>query len=635
MIQQINSGEGSIRNTCIAIIAFTMSAYHLYTGFFGAPIGEIHYPIHLLFAVIIIFMTSEHSELTGKRLWLARIYDSFMIILAISSTGYLFLNAEYLTTRMALFDPVTPLEYALGICMMMVILEAARRSVGWALVIVLFIFLLYSNLGKFLPFPLWHRGYDIDYVVDYTYLTTEGVFGVPIAVMASYVFHFVLFGSFLVASGAGDFFTDFARALTGRSIGGAAKTAVVSSTLMGMLSGSSAANVVTTGSFTIPAMRKSGYSGQFAAGVEAVASSGGQITPPIMGAAAFIMMEFIGVDYATIMGIAIIPAILYFFAVFFMVDLEARRLNLKPFIEESIPNLLHVLKHRGYLLISIFVMLYLLIDGWTPTTAAVYAIASLLILLVIFDPDNRKRIHVVCWDAMCAAPKMVVPVTIACAVGGILVGLITLTGLGLRMSTIILDISGGHLIIILILTMIMGVILGMGMPTSGAYIILAALLAPGLEEAGVQILAAHMFIMYVAAKSSITPPVAIASYAAAAIAGTDPWKTSLLAFKLGLSVFIIPYMFVYGPALLGLAPVLEVTWVFITAMIGIFCLSVSCIGWLFVGLRGIERLIYLSAALLLIQPSWGSDGTGFTIFLIVTAFVFFRSKRLEEDKSSS
>ena len=633
MTQKLAFGDGSIRDNCVALIAFAMSAYHLYTGFLGAPIGEIHYPIHLLFAVVIIFMTSEHRELSGKKLWLARSYDALMIILAASSTGYLFLNAEYLTTRMALFDPVTHIEYALGICMMIVILEAARRSVGWALVIVLFIFLIYSNLGKLLPFPLWHRGYDVDYVVDYTYLTTEGVFGVPIAVMASYVFHFVLFGSFLVASGAGDFFTDFARALTGRSIGGSAKTAVVSSTLMGMLSGSSAANVVTTGSFTIPAMRKSGYSGQFAAGVEAVASSGGQITPPIMGAAAFIMMEFIGVDYATIMGIAIIPAILYFFAVFFMVDLEARRLNLKPLIEEGIPNLLTVLKRRGYLLISIIVMLYLLIDGWTPTTAAVYAIASLLVLLVIFDPHNRKRIVWVCWDAMCTAPKMVVPVTIACAVGGILVGLITLTGLGLRMSTIILDISGGYLIIILILTMVMGVILGMGMPTSGAYIILAALLAPGLEDAGVQILAAHMFIMYVAAKSSITPPVAIASYAAAAVAGTDPWKTSLLAFKLGLSVFIIPYMFVYGPALLGLAPPAEVTWVFITAMIGIFCLSVACIGWLFVDLRSLERLIYLSAAVLLIQPSWISDGTGFTIFCLMTAFVYLRSKRREEYKS--
>ena len=627
MTESSSSTKWLTREGIAALIAFAMSAYQLYTGFLGAPIGEIHYPIHLLFAVVILFMTSHHSGLDGAKLWMARAYDMVMIAIAVTSTGYLFLNAEYLTTRMALFDPVTPIEYVLGICIILVVMEAARRAVGWVLVIILVVFLIYSYFGNLLAFPLWHRGYTIDYMIDYLYLANEGVFGVPVAVMASSVFHFVLFGSFLVASGAGNFFTDFARALTGRAIGGAAKTAVVASTLMGMLSGSSAANVVTTGSFTIPAMRKSGYSGIFAAGVEAVASSGGQITPPIMGAAAFIMMEFVGVDYATIMGIAIIPAILYFLAVFFMVDLEARRLNLRTQIEDDMPKLWAVLKRRGYLLISIGVMLYLLIDGWTPTTAAVYAIASLLGLLILFDPPNRKRILRVCWDAMVAAPKLVAPVTIACAVGGILVGLITLTGLGLRLSTIILDVSGGYLIVILILTMIMGVILGMGMPTSGAYIILAALLAPGLVEAGVPILAAHMFMLYVAAKSSITPPVAIASYAAAAIAGTDPWRTSLVAFKLGLSVFIIPYMFVYGPALLGLAPPMEVAWVFVTAVVGIFSLSVACIGWLFIDLRAFERWISLGASLMLIQPSWETDGAGFLVFGLLATFAYFRAQR--------
>jgi TRAP transporter 4TM/12TM fusion protein len=615
------------RKNMAAVVAVAMSAYHLYTGFFGAPIGEVHYPLHLLFAVVILFITSVHPDLMGAKLWLARAYDFVMLGMAAISTGYLFLNAEYLTTRMMLVDPLSPIEMTLGVSMILVVLEAARRAVGWALVIILFVFIVYAYGGDILPFPLWHRGYSVEYMLDYTYLTTGGLFGVPVAVMANYVFHFVLFGALLVASGAGDFFTDFARALTGRAIGGPAKTAVVSSTLMGMLSGSSAANVVTTGSFTIPAMRKSGYSAKFAAAVEAVASSGGQITPPIMGAAAFIMMEFVGVSFVTIMSISIIPAILYFLAVFFMVDLEARRLNLKVLNKDKIPKILDVLKRRGYLLISIGVMLWLLIDGWTPTTAAVWSIASLLILLVLFDPPNRKRIHLVCWDAMVKAPSMVVGVTIACAVGSILVGLITMTGLGLRMSTIILDFSGGYLIVILIMTTVMGIILGMGMPTSGAYIILASLLAPGLEEAGVELLAAHMFIMYVAAKSSITPPVAIASYAAAAIAGTDPWKTSLLAFKLGLSVFIIPYMFVYGPALLGLAPPMEVTWVFITAVFGIFALSVACIGWLFDSLSGIERYVAFGASLLMIQPNWITDGLGFFIFCMLAFYIQKRPKR--------
>lgn len=616
------------RKNIAAAVAVAMSAYHLYTGFFGAPIGEIHYPIHLLFALVILFLTSTHPDLAGTKLWFARVYDVVMIALAIASTGYLFLNAEYLTTRMILVDPLTPTQLTLGITMLFVVMDAVRRAVGWVLLIVLATFVVYAYGGNVLPFPLWHRGYSIDYMIDYTYLTTDGLFGVPLAVMASYVFHFVLFGAFLVASGAGDFFTDFARALTGRAIGGSAKTAVVASTFMGMLSGSSAANVVTTGSFTIPAMRKSGYTARFAAAVEAVASSGGQVTPPVMGAAAFIMMEFVGVNYATIMGIAIIPAVLYFFAVYFMVDLEARRLDLRGRAEEEMPKLWDVLKRRGYLLISIGVMLWLLIDGWTPTTAAVWSIASLLILLILFDPENRRRIHLVCWDAMVQAPKMVASVTIACAVGGVLVGIITLTGLGLRMSTIILDFSGGHLILILILTTIMGIVLGMGMPTSGAYIVLAALLAPGLEDAGVNLLAAHMFIMYVAAKSSITPPVAIASYAAAAIAGTDPWKTSLLAFKLGLSVFIIPYMFVYGPALLGLAPPMEVAWAFVTAMSGIFALSVACIGWYLLDLRAWERLVSLGAALLMINPGWLTDSIGFTVYALLTIYLIMRRKKI-------
>lgn len=617
------------RRNVTALIAFAMSAYHLYTGFFGAPISEIHYPLHLLLAFSILFLVAKDSAAgaTGWRRSLAIGWDLLMVALTVFATGYLFLNAEAVTTRMLFVTPLTTMQWLAGIAMILVVLEAARRAVGWALVVILAVFLLYAYYGYLLPGALWHRGYGVDTIIEYTYLTTEGVFGVPVGVMAQYVFHFVLFGSLLVASGAGDFFTDFARALTGRATGGPAKTAVVSSTFMGMLSGSSAANVVTTGSFTIPTMRRAGYKPTFAAGVEAVASSGGQITPPIMGAAAFIMMEFTGETYATIMGIAVIPAFLYFIAVFFMVDLEARRLGLRIRVDEDLPRLWQVLRTRGYLLASIVAMVWFLIQGWTPTMAACAAIATLVGLLVLLDPQNRRRILRVLWDAMVRAPGMVAPVTVACAVGGILVGIVGLTGLGLRMSTIILDYSGGVLILILILTTIMGIILGMGMPTSGAYIILAALLAPGLVDAGVELLAAHMFVMYVASKSSITPPVAIASYAAAAVAGTDPWRTSLVAFRLGLSVFIIPFMFVYGPELLGMAPALEVAAVVVTATIGILALSVACIGWLFVDLSWYERVIAFGASLLLIQPNLTTDSAGFAVFGGLALLGFLRSRR--------
>lgn len=593
-------------------VAVAMSAYHLWTGFFGAPIGEVHFPLHLLLALAVLFLARP----AGQPLAVAPLlWDTVLIALVAAATGYLFVNAEAITARMLFVDPLTATELALGIGLLVAVLEAARRTVGWVLVSVLLAFIAYALFGSVLPGALWHRGYSPAAVIEYGYLTTEGVFGVPVAVMANYVFHFVLFGALLAASGAGDFFTGLARALTAGTTGGPAKTAVVASTFMGMLSGSSAANVVTTGAFTIPAMRRSGYTKEFAAGVEAVASSGGQITPPIMGAAAFIMMEFTGSSYATIMGISAIPAALYALAVFIMVDLEARRLGLAETRDTEAPGLLSVLARQGYLLLAIVVMVGLLVDGWTPTTAAVWAIATLVVLLAALDARNRRRILAVCWTAMADAPKLVAPVTVACAVGGILVGIIGQTGLGLRLSGLILDIAGGRTIVLLILTTIAGIVLGMGMPTSGAYIIMAALLAPGLVQGGIGLLAAHMFIMWVASKSSITPPVAIASYAAAAVAGSDPWRTSWIAFRLGLSIFIIPYMFVFGPQLLGLGGAVEVALAAVTASVGIFALSVAIIGWLFVPLALPARVLFGLAALLLIRPGALTDLAGIALVL--------------------
>ncbi len=601
-----------------------MSAYHLWTGFFGTPVGEVHFPLHLLLALVVLFLARGQD---GAVRPLALAWNFALIGIAGAATGYLFLNAQYVTERMLFVEPLTLTETVLAIGLLLVVLEAARRTVGWVLVIILLVFLAYALFGNQLPGALWHRGYSLEAVLEYTYLTTEGVFGAPLGVMANYVFHFVLFGSLLAASGAGDFFTNLARALTARTVGGAAKSAVVASTFMGMLSGSSAANVVTTGAFTIPAMKRSGYNKEFAAGVEAVASSGGQITPPIMGAAAFIMMEFTGASYATIMGISVIPAALYAIAVFIMVDLEARRLKLAAFVDPDAPTALEVLTRRGYLLVAIFVMIAILADGYTPTTAAVWAIATLAVLLVLFDPPNRRRILKVCWDAMNEAPRLVAPVTVACAVGGILVGIIGQTGLGLRLSGLILDAAGGQTIVLLVLTTIMGIILGMGMPTSGAYIIMAALLAPGLVQGGVSLLAAHMFIMWVASKSSITPPVAIASYAAAAVAGSDPWRTSWVAFRLGLSIFLIPYMFVFGPQLLGMGEPLDVGLAFVTATLGIFALSVAIIGWFLVPLRMIERLGFAAASLLLITPGSLTDLGGIALILALGGIARLRRSR--------
>lgn len=612
----------------VAIIAFAMTLYHLWTAAFGPPIREIHAPLHLCFALTVLFLTPpDLSKLSQRKQIAARGYDFLVMTVAILGTLYLALSADHIATRMLYVTPLSPLEMIVSASMLFVILDAARRTIGWALVILALAFIFYALFGSVLPGLLWHRGYSLNAIFEYSFFTPEGVYGVPVSVMANYVFHFVLFGALLVASGAGDFFSNLANALTAKMTGGPAKASVVSSAFMGMLSGSASANVVTTGSFTIPAMRRAGYEPRFAAAVEAVSSSGGQIAPPILGTAAFIMMEFTGVNYATIVGISVIPAILYFLGVFVIVDLEARRLGLGLGKAIGTPPVLSILRRQGYLLGSIVVMLAILMDGWTPTTAAIGAIASLMVLLALFDPIQRRRVHRVFGEAAVVAPKLVGPVTVACAVGGLLVGLIGLTGLGLRLSGLILQIASGNLLLILILTMVMGVILGMGMPTSGAYIILAALLAPGLVDAGVPLLAAHMFLIFSAAKSSITPPVAIASYAAAAIAGSDPWRTSFTAFRLGLSVFIIPFMFAYGPALLGLGEPMEVAVAFATASLGIAALSVACVGWIFRPISWPMRALFLVSALLMINTAGISDLAGIGMLIALVGWTYFAQRR--------
>jgi TRAP transporter 4TM/12TM fusion protein len=457
------------------------------------------------------------------------------------------------------------------------------------------------------------------------------------------------------------------------------------------LTGSSAANVVTTGSFTIPAMREAGYRGHFAAGVEACASCGGQLTPPIMGSAAFIMMEFIGVSYVEVMRVSIIPAFVYFLACFAMVDLEARRTGLRPMPSADLPRVTDVLRRRGYLLLAVFALLYYLFEGYTPSTAAFWAITYLACLVVMFDEETRRwwnylivfpagavlfglyygtiingvsgglaiaavvplvidhrirvRIVKVVWEAMVEAPKLIAPVTVACAVGGIIVGSITLTGLGERMSIIVLKLGGGYLLLTLFFTMIMAVFLGMGMPTSGAYIVLATLLVPALlqmlqpsyevmlgvgpgEAQTIAMISAHMFIIYCASKSSLTPPVAIASYAAAAVANTDPWKTSMTAFRIGLPIFIIPYMFVYGPQLLWYGDPLGIVWATVTACVGVWIMSVGCIGWLLVPIGWVGRVIALGASLSLMFAEWRSDVVGFALLAGLVGFCVFRRRQM-------
>lgn len=610
----------------VILIALAMSGYHLWVGITGQPVTFINLPVHLMFVFLVLFWNVPVTKKPGfERLSL--VWNLFLSALAVFACGYLIVNVDYVMSRIPSVTHLSLQEYIAGIGMILLVLEATRRTIGWILIVVVAIFLTYARFGSIVPYPFWHRGFGVERILDMVFLTPEGIWGVPLEVTASYVFLFILFGTLLIHSGGGEFFTNLARALTGRSPGGPAKVAVVASTFMGMLSGSSPANVVTTGSFTIPAMKRNGYSPEFAGGVEAAASANGQLTPPIMGAAAFVMMEFLGVSYVDVMLYAAIPSFLCFLAVYIMVDLEARRLNLREDSSAVIESARTILRRQGYLLISVVILMYFLVEGYTPGRACFWAIVSLVALLATFDAENRRNMVNIILAAMATAPRVVGSVSAACAVAGIIVGVITLTGLGLKVSMLVLWIAGGHLLPTLIVTMILAVILSMGMPTSGAYIVLAALLAPAMVDLGVLPISAHMFVLYCASKSSITPPVALSSYAAAAMANSDPWKTSICAFRLALTVFIIPYMFVFGPAILGIGSIAEVSLTVLTASIGLFLLGAASIGWLFLDLRWWERVLFLAASLCMIKPGLMTDSTGFVLGAALTGFAYWRSKQ--------
>ncbi|MBB3330972.1 TRAP transporter 4TM/12TM fusion protein [Halomonas campaniensis] len=608
----------------VTALAVAMSFYHIMTAFFGTPISEVHLPVHLGFALVIIFWTYRKPA-AGSLGALLILRDLGLTAMAVGGCAFLALNSAELQQRMLYFDPLTTPQLLFGAMLVFTVLEAARRVVGWPLVILGATAIAYALWGNYLPSVLWHRGYSFESIIESTYLTQDGLWTTPLRVTATYVFLFVLFGAFLVSSGAGTFFTDLARSLTGRFTGGAAKTAVVSSALMGSLSGSSAGNVVVTGSFTIPTMKRAGFPPRFAAGVEAVSSSGGQFMPPVMGSAAFIMAEFIGMPYIEIAQAAIIPALLYFISVIAMVHFEARRLELSPEVADV--RAFEVLKQRGYLLLPVIVMLGVLSSGYTPTLAALYALGSLVLAQVVFERESRTLLVENCLKAMNDAPRIIGQITIASAVGGIIVGVVTQTGLGLRMSSIVLSISQGSLPLLLVLTMLCGVILGMGMPTPAAYIILAVLLAPGLVEFGVPILAAHLFVMYCAGVSAITPPVALASYAAAAIADSDPWRTSLTALKLGLASFIVPYMFVFAPSILGLGSGLQMTINSLAAGVGVIALAASLIGWLWIRMNLYLRGLLFAAALMLIMPGMLVDLAGGVLIVVIATYCFVAGRQ--------
>jgi TRAP transporter 4TM/12TM fusion protein len=592
----------------VTAIAVAMSAFHLYVAFFGPPDAYVMRGSHLAFALVLAFLLTP--GLTGRDERVGPI--GWVLVLAAAACAlYPAANLEYIQNRMYYVDDPTTLDYVFGIGLVVLVMEATRRFTGWALPITAMAFLAYGlTLG----------GQSVGIMLDQLYLTTEGIFGIPLYVSATYVMLFILFGAFVERSGAGQLFMDFALALAGHSSGGPAKVAVITSSLFGTVSGSAVANVMTTGTFTIPLMKRTGYRPAFAGAVEAVASTGGQLMPPIMGAAAFVMAEFLGVSYLKVAAFAILPAVLYYVAVFMAVHFEAKRIGLKGVPRADLPRLKNVLVERGHLFLPLVIIIAVLMAGRSAAFAALVGIASVIPTTWLRSTTRRTFTPTVVLEALEAGARNTLVVALACACAGIVIGTITLTGLGLSFTGLVLALSQNSLILALVLTMLAGILLGMGLPTTPAYIVQVALLVPALVKLGVAVEAAHLFVLYFAVLSAITPPVAMAVYAANGLSGASLMDSSWAAVKLGLTGYIIPFMFVFAPSLLLMGEPMTVVQAAITATIGVTCLAGGLHQYFFMGTaRPWERVMLIAAALVLIKPGWATDLIGIALVLLTLA----------------
>jgi TRAP transporter 4TM/12TM fusion protein len=602
-------------------LAIAWSLFQLYTAYAGLYDLLIQLPVHVAFAVALGLLTQPTPDspeaaarLAGRRprRWL----DGALAVLALACAAHYVAHNERLASRMAMVDPPELLDTIVGIVLTGLLLEASRRHIGPALVILGVLFVVYAFVGPWLPGFVGHGGETFLTLVDQQTLTTQGIFGIPTLVSATFIFLFVVFGSVMSHGGLLRFFTDAALAVAGATRGGAAKVAVISSGLFGTVNGSAIANAVTTGAFTIPLMKRAGYRGEFAAGVEACASMGGQLIPPVMGAAAFIMAETLQIPYASVAVAAAIPGVLYFVAVGVMVHFEAGRLGLPVLDRSALPRLGAILRRDLHLLGGPALLVYFLVEGRSPLFAGFWGLVAAFLLSWV-RRDTRiglgRALAILSESAQAA-----MPVALACATVGIVVGVVSTTGLGLKLATGIVGLAGGSLLLTLLFTMIAALVLGTGLPTSATYIITSIMAAPALVELGVPTLVAHMFVFYFGILADLTPPTAISTYATSSIAGSDVWKTQWAGMMLALSGFIIPFSFAYDPALLLIdASVPHIVWRTLATTLGVVMLGAGVIGYFRAPTRPWERAVLLAGALLLIFPGVWTDTTGLLCFLTV------------------
>jgi TRAP transporter 4TM/12TM fusion protein len=599
-------------------IAIAMALYHMHAIAFGTPEAIIYRGTHLLFALTLVFLV--YRRLSKDDGTPPSLLDYGLIVLGAVPVLYLFFNYDYLINRIFYIDELSTSDMVLGAILVVIILEATRRVIGWALPITALIFLAYG---------LFVARLDPTLMMDQLYMTTEGIFGIPLSVSATYVVIFVLFGAFMERTGTGRLFMDFAMALTGHTAGGPGKVAIVSSSLFGTVSGSAVANVMVTGQISIPMMKRTGFRPPFAAAVEAVASTGGQIMPPIMGAAAFVMAEFLGVSYGQVLIWAIIPALLFYLACFSAVHFEAKRTKLHGIPRSELPRMRDVMREHGHMFIPVAIILGVLYSGYSAPMAA---LAGTLACFPVAALRKTTRVYVTpinILEAMHDGARNTLTIALACACAGIVIGVVTLSGLGIVFTQFVVRLSQDTLLLALALTMVAGIILGMGIPTTPAYIIMTALLVPALIKLGVVTPAAHLFAFYFAILSAITPPVALAVFAAAGIAKSDLWNSSIAAVKMGAAGFIVPFMFVYEPALLMIGDWTTILMSCVTASAGVIFFAAGLHGYFLAPTLMWQRALLIAGGFALIKPGLWTDLFGIAVLVLVvgTQVVSRRAER--------
>jgi TRAP transporter 4TM/12TM fusion protein len=604
----------------IYIIGLAMSCFHIWVLTIRAIDPWYFRTMHVVFAGILLFALVPGWK--TKRLDRIPIVDIILMLFLVAPAAYIFINFDEWIYRVGVVPETW--DFVFSLMFVVAVWEMARRASGWPLAILAALFVLYGHFGNYMPGLFYHRGYGWERMITYLF-SLDGILGLPVLASAHYIFLFVLFGAFVDSSGAGRFFVDFARCVAGRARGGPAKVSIVSSALIGTASGSSVANVVVDGVLNIPLMKASGFRGSIAGAIEAMNSTGGQIVPPVMGAGAFLMAEILGVPYSKVALAAVIPAFFYYGAAYFMIDFYSASIGLKGLTKVELPIFHKIMLDKGYLLIPIIVLLIcLMVLMYSPYLSAMAGIVSLIVVSWVQSATRLGPKKIL--DILSKGARGSMEIAATCAAAGIIVGILTQTGLGTKFAMIIFNYSGGNLILAMIFTMLIAMVLGMGMPTTAAYAICASVLAPALIQMNVPELAAHLFIFYFACLSALTPPVALASFAAAAIANAKTWEVGWQGMRFAIAGFLIPYMFVLGPAMVLEGTAFEIVMVVITGTIGVIALAASVQNWLLARCTVWERIALFVAAITLIKPGWVTDLIGAVIMAIIVALQLARRK---------